>query len=112
MEAHHITNAHALQSYFVSRMQAIVKRHGKQLIAWEEAYSPDGPEASIYQVWSPFAESDLLKLPMHRDEKLIVSRGFYLDWFLPARAYYLNDALPVGGGVAMNQAPLGGEAAM
>ncbi len=111
MQTHRLADAPALQAYFVNRVHTIVEQHGKQMVAWEEAYSGGSTPNTIYQVWSPLAKTDLLHTPMTGNDKLLVSKGFYLDLFYPAHAYYENSALPAG-----PQPPgsplLGGEAAM
>ncbi len=112
MKEHNLPDTHALQTYFVACVQAIVKKHGKQAVAWEEAYAAGQTQDLILQVWSPFARTDLAQTPMTDGNKLLVSRGFYLDTFLPAHVCYLGDALPRESGYGQDQAVLGGETAM
>ena len=110
MNAQHIADTHALQNYFVQRVHDIVAKHGKTMVAWEEAYSESSPGNTLYQVWSPMAQKDLLRTPMTNGDRILVSKGFYLDWFFPAHAHYLNDTLPVS--KQANPLIAGGEAAM
>jgi hexosaminidase len=112
MQANHLADAPALQAYFVARVQAIVEKHGKQMVAWEEAFSPDQSKNTIFQAWLPFPRPDLLSALMGNGNKALVSRGFYLDLFYPAHVHYLNDALPANSTAATNKSLLGGEAAM
>jgi hexosaminidase len=112
MQSHHFADAPALQAYFVERMRAIVASHGKQMVAWEEAYAPDTSRDTIFQAWSPMAKTDLLRTPMNNGNKVLVSRGFYLDLFYPAHAHYLNDALPANADAGTDKSLLGGEAAI
>ncbi|MEJ2007611.1 MAG: family 20 glycosylhydrolase [Acidobacteriota bacterium] len=112
MKAHDLPDTQALQTYFVARVQAIVKKHGKQAVAWEDAYAPGQTRDLILQVWSPFAKQDLTKVPMKNGNKILVSRGFYLDTFFPAHVCYSGNALPPQSGYGKDEAVLGGEAAM
>jgi hexosaminidase len=107
MQAHHLADPPALQAYFVRRVQELVAKHGKRMVAWEEAYATGQFKDSIFQVWSPLAKIDLTKVSMTNGNQVLISRGFYLDLFYPAHANYLNNAFP-----ADPSAVLGGEAAM
>jgi hexosaminidase len=112
MQANHLADAPALQAYFVARVQAIVEKHGKQMVAWEEAFSPDQSKNAIFQAWIPSPKPDLLSTPLSNGNKVLLSRGFYLDLFYPAHAHYLNDAVPAGINAETDKSLLGGEAAM
>jgi hexosaminidase len=111
IQAHHLADTQALQAYFVGRLQTIVEKHGKQMVAWEEAYTPSLAKTTIFQVWTPFATKDLTQTAAD-GTKLLDSKGLYLDWFFPAHVYYLNDSFlrvsPTRSGISL----LGGEAAM
>jgi hexosaminidase len=110
MQAHRLADPPALQAYFVRRVQELVAKHGKRMVAWEEAYAPGQFKDSIFQAWSPLAKIDLTKVPMTNGNQVLVSRGFYLDLFYPAYVYYRGDALPADS--SADPAVLGGEAAM
>lgn len=112
MKSHHLPNTHALQTYYISRVQAIVEKYGKQPVAWEEAYSPGKTRNLILQVWRPGAKPDLTKIPMKNGNRILVSRGFYLDTFYPAHICYSGNALPKESGYGQDKPMLGGEAAM
>jgi len=109
MRDHKLEDTTALQAYFVDRVHALVQKHGRTMVAWEEAWAPGVKPGAIYQVWSPMAKIDLLKTPLDPSDRLLVSKGFYLDLFYPAYAHYVNDALPAAAGPASLS---GGEAAM
>ena len=110
MKGHQIADAPALQAYFVARVSDLVKAHNRTMVAWEEAYAPSSKIGGVYQVWSPLAKVDLLKTPLAPNDRLLVSKGFYLDLFLPAYVHYANLDLPAS--APMNPALLGGEGAM
>ena len=75
MQAHHLADPPALQAYFVRRVQEIVAKHGRRMVAWEDAYAPGQFKDSIFQVWSPLAKIDLTKIPMTNGNQVLVSRG-------------------------------------
>lgn len=112
MKSHHMADTKALQSYFVERIDALVKKRGKTMVAWEEAYSPSSKLGGVYEIWlpAPMSKTDLLKAKLPANDRLLVSKGFYLDLFYPAYVYYKNDALPSSR--PYNPALLGGEGAM
>lgn len=112
MKEHKLADAPALQAYFVSRVQALVEKHGKQVAAWEEAYVPDQFHNAIFEAWIPFAKSGLLGSPLNNGNKVLVSVGFYLDLGLPAYVHYLNEAVPATANAEAETSLLGGEAAM
>ena len=91
MQAHHIENTHALQAYFVSRVREIVKKNHKQMIGWEEMFSKDiAPDATV-QVWQ---NSAYTKKALEHGNPVLISKGFYLDQFMPAYIEYKNPELP------------------
>lgn len=79
---------HDLQAYFVQRVAAIVEKHGKKPIAWDEVLSPGLPASVSIQAWrgqrSIVAAADA-------GRETVVSTGFYLDWMLPAEFHYRRD---------------------
>jgi hexosaminidase len=110
MHDHHFADPHALQAYFIARVEDIVEKHGKQMVAWEEAFTPGRSTNAVFEAWIPDAKPDLLTATMDSGNKVLLARGFYLDIFLPAGVHYLNDAVPAD--AATNKNLLGGEAAM
>lgn len=113
MKAHHMPDTQALQAYFTARVQDIVKKYGKQPVAWEEAYVPGKTQDLILEVWgSPFVKFDLTKTRLKNGNRILVSRGFYLDTFLPAHVCYLGNSLPKDSGYGQDPPMVGGEAAM
>jgi hexosaminidase len=119
MNEHHIADGDtpALQAYFVARVSALVKKHDRTMVAWEEAYAPGSKIGGIYQVWKPRdqvwkprATIDLMKTQLPSNDRLLLSRGFYLNDFLPAYVHYLNKELPDS--VPADSPLLGGEAAI
>lgn len=110
MKEHQLADAPALQAYFVDRVNTLVKKHDRTMVAWEEAYAPSSKVGGIYQVWSPLAKVDLMKTPLPANDQLLLSKGFYLDLFYPAYVHYANADLP--GSASVIPALQGGEGAL
>lgn len=41
-----------LQAYFTRRVQAIVAKHGKRMISWDEILEPNLPKDILVQSWN------------------------------------------------------------
>ncbi|MBN2339814.1 MAG: family 20 glycosylhydrolase [Acidobacteria bacterium] len=97
-----------LQAYFTRRLGAILARHGKRMVGWDEIVHPSLPPTVTVQTWRVpprFAETLKLGYPG------ILSRGYYLDHMRPASWHYGIDP---GAGLTAQEADriLGGEACM
>jgi hexosaminidase len=107
MKAHDMQDTHALQAYFVKRVNEIITKHHKQMIGWEELFSKDLAKDATVQVWQ---NSAYIKQALEKGNPVLISKGFYLDLFMPAYVHYNNpdlSSLP-----ALNSSQLrGGEAA-
>lgn len=108
MKNHRMKDTRTLQAYFVRRTREIISKHGKQTIAWEEAFSPDLPNNLVVQVWS---DGTYANKALSHGNMIIVSKGFYLDVFMPASVHYQNDAIPATTPESLKKQFLGGEAA-
>ncbi|MGD9345463.1 MAG: family 20 glycosylhydrolase, partial [Candidatus Aminicenantes bacterium] len=109
---HGMKDNHDLQAYFNKRVQAIVKKHGKKMVGWDEIFHPDLPQDVVVQSWrGPKALAEIAK----KGYRGILSNGYYLDHQLSAGHHYRVDPLS-GDAAALNpdeQAHiLGGEACM
>ncbi len=108
MQKNKMEDVHALQTYFVNRVQQIVKKNNKLMIGWEELFSKELPKDVTVQVWQ---NADYLKKSLENGNPVILSKGFYLDLFMPAHIHYRNADLaadmPSSSGVGLR----GGEAA-
>ncbi len=97
-----------LQAYFTRRLEAILARHGKRMVGWDEIVHPSLPPTVTVQTWRmPPRFEDNLKLGYPG----ILSRGYYLDHMRPASWHYGIDP---GAGLTPDAAGriLGGEACM
>ena len=112
MRAHGIKNNQALQAYFNKRLQAIVERHGKSMIGWDEILDPSLPKDITIHSWRGPAG---LAAAAKQGYRTILSNGYYLDLGWSAARHYAVDPLS---GDAANLSPqeqqriLGGESCM
>ena len=112
MRAQGIKSNEALQAYFTRRVQAIVAKHGKKMIGWDEVLTPDMPSSILVQSWrGPKALADAARQGVSG----ILSNGYYLDLGYSAAYHYAVD--PLGEAAAdltpeQKQRVLGGEACM
>ncbi len=103
---------HDLQAYFNKRILAIVQKHGKKMIGWDEIFHPELPEDVVVHSWR--GPKSLAQTA--RDGYMgILSNGYYLDHILSAAQHYGVD--PYSGDAAdltEEERPriLGGEACM
>jgi hexosaminidase len=104
MQKNKIGDVHALQAYFVKRVQQLVKKNRKQMIGWEELFSEDLPIDVTVQVWQ---NPQYLNKALTHGNPVLVSKGFYLDIFMPAYIHYNNPDLTP----EMSTQVKGGEAA-
>jgi len=51
MKAHDFKDANALQAMFNKRLLAIVTKHGKHMIGWDEVLGPELPKETMIQSW-------------------------------------------------------------
>jgi hexosaminidase len=88
MRKNNLADTKELQAYFVNRVYEMVKKQGKKMIGWEELFTKDLPSDVVVQVWSPFTSSTLIQSIKAKGNPVILSKGFYLDYFMPAYIHY------------------------
>jgi len=103
MKNNHLTTANDMQAYFVNKVWGILAKYGKTTIGWNELFAKNLPKNVIVQVWSPMSPPNLIQQIMDQGNPVIISKGIYLDYFLPAYIHY-SIAFP-------SEEILGGEAA-
>ena len=97
MQKKGIADVHALQAHFVQRVHAIVKKHGKRMVGWEEVMHPGLAKDVVVQKWIP--ETGFMKGKGSPSElatqgnAVLISQGFYTDVFMPAYIHYVNPAV-------------------
>jgi hexosaminidase len=111
MHEHNIRDNHALQTWFTKRVQAIVRKHGKDMEGWDEILDGDLPKNSLIQSWRG---ADSLANSARLGYKTVLSAGYYLDLMYPASQHYAVDPL-AGPSATLTAAEksniIGGEAA-
>ncbi len=80
-----LNDNHALQVYFNRRVLAIVKKHGKKMIGWDEIFHPDLPKDIIVQSWRG---QKFLAEGAKQGYQGLLSFGYYLDLIRPASYHY------------------------
>jgi hexosaminidase len=108
MKARNISNTHELQAYFVERISKILAKHHKQMIGWEELFSKNLVKDVTVQVWQNAAYT---KQALDNGNPVLISKGFYLDVFMPAYVHHNNPDLPAGLTGEKTRQLRGGEAA-
>ncbi|MGE0883373.1 MAG: beta-N-acetylhexosaminidase [Blastocatellales bacterium] len=111
MKEKDLADNHALQAYFNKRVAAIVTKHGKKMIGWDEVVHPDIPKNIVVQSWRG---PESLAAAARQGYTGILSNGYYIDLMYPARDHYLNDPIPENTKLtaAEQKLILGGEATM
>lgn len=91
MKANGLATKQALEAYFHRRVAAILKKHGKTMIGWEEV-AADGaaPKDILVQAWQT---SNATADAVAKGHRTIVSAGYYLDLLEPASFHYQYDPL-------------------
>lgn len=111
MRAHGIKSNEALQAYFTRRVQALVEKHGKKMIGWDEILTADMPHNILVQSWRG---QKALADAARQGVSGILSNGYYLDLGYSAGRHYAVD--PLGAAATLTEEQkrlvLGGEACM
>jgi hexosaminidase len=96
MQKNGIQDHHGLQAYFNKRMHAILTKHNKMMLGWDEILHPDLGEDIVVQSWR--SHKSLFEA-VQRGGTAILSSGYYLDLILPAGTHYSLDPLVLEGAV-------------
>lgn len=103
---------HDLQAYFNKRISAIIQKHGKKMIGWDEIFHPELPKDVVVHSWrGPKSLAEAAR----QGYMGILSNGLYLDHILSAAQHYQVE--PLSGDAAdlsedEEARILGGEACM
>lgn len=107
---HHLADNAALQAYFNQRLSAILTKHGKRMVGWDEILNPDLPQTAVVQSWRGL---EYLPQTVRAGHRAILSAPYYLDHMESAEDHYV-DPLPDSLGLTPEEGArlLGGEACM
>ena len=90
MREHTLKTNEALQAYFTTRVQALVTKHHKSPIGWDEILQPDTPKNVMIQSWRG---QESVADAARRGYNVILSSGYYIDLSQPASDHYAVDPL-------------------
>ncbi len=111
MRANGVANEHDLQAVMNRRLSAILARHGKTMMGWDEILHPDLPVETIGHAWRG---KRFLAQALAAGSPAVLSNGYYVDLYQSAASHYRND--PEAGldtlTAEQRSRILGGEAAM
>ena len=107
---HHLADNAALQAYFNQRLSAILTKHGKRMVGWDEILNPELPATAVVQSWRGL---EYLPQTVRAGHRAILSAPYYLDHMDSAEDHYV-DPLPDSLGLTPEEAArlMGGEACM
>jgi hexosaminidase len=108
---HGLKDNAGLHAWFNRRLLAIVARHGRKAIGWDEILDPSLPTDAMIQSWrGPESLAQAARL----GHAGILSNGYYIDLIQPAADHYRVDPLPANTPVASadQSRVLGGEGTM
>lgn len=111
MKAHGIATPAALHTAFNKRLFAIVQKHDKIPVGWDEIFQPDLPTSAVIQSWR---STTALAASAKAGFRGILSAPYYIDHMKSAADFYLPDPIPAGTDLSPAQQALvlGGEACM
>lgn len=106
-----IANNVDLQTYFSQKVQAIVKKHGKKMVGWDEVLAPGLPKDVVVQSWRG---ATALDQGAKDGYNMILSQPYYFDAMRPASTLYAADPVPANTTLTPEQQKhvLGGESCM
>jgi hexosaminidase len=91
MKANGYATKEALQNYFNKRLLAILEKHGKKMMGWDEIFVEGVPNTIMIQSWRG---KESLYSALRKGYSAILSNGFYIDISEPTDRHYLNEPLP------------------
>ncbi|CAA9196037.1 hypothetical protein FLA105534_00930 [Flavobacterium bizetiae] len=118
MKKNKLANNHELQTYFTMQLVPMLKKHGKQLMGWEEILTKNMSKDAIIHSWRGPNEGVIagqsLVDAVKKGYKTVLSNGYYIDLMYPIASHYLNDPMPKGANLTAEEKAriLGGEATM
>jgi hexosaminidase len=110
-KSHKLASNADLQGYFSKRLQAIVTKHGKSVVGWDEVFIPGVPKDIVIQSWRG---QSALAQAASQGYRGILSNGYYIDLGWSAARHYTNDPLSASANLTPEQQKLvlGGESTM
>ncbi|MDP8982428.1 MAG: family 20 glycosylhydrolase [Acidobacteriota bacterium] len=89
-QAHGLKSSHDILAYFSERVQQLVRKHGKQMVGWDEVLHPAVSPGAVIQSWrGPESLAEAAK----KGFRGMLSYGYYLDHLRPTSFHYSIDPL-------------------
>jgi hexosaminidase len=88
MKTENLATTDQLQAYFNHRLHALLAKHGKKMIGWDEVLAPGLPSDVTVQSWRGLSA---LAQTVRSGHEGILSFGYYLDQLQPAAEHYSID---------------------
>ena len=113
-----LANNHELQTYFTMQLIPMLKKHNKELMAWEEIMTKNMSKNAIIHSWKGanegLSKGSSLITAAKNGYKTVLSNGYYLDLMQSVEDHYLNDPIPKNTVLTLEEKAriLGGEATM
>lgn len=113
-----LASNHDLQTYFNMKLVPMLKKHGKQLMGWEEIMTKDMSKEAIIHAWRGVNEGmkpgEAVVKAVKNGYNAVLSNGYYIDLMLSVDGHYLNDPMPKNIDFTAEEKArvLGGEATM
>lgn len=88
---HGFKTNHELQNYFNVKVLAILKKHNKIMMGWEEILQADLPKDVVIHSWKDEAS---LTNAITKGYMTVLSRGYYIDLMQSVESHYSVDPFP------------------
>ena len=109
MTRNNVKDVHALQTHFNKRLFAILERHQREPVGWDEILQPGLPKNAVIQSWRGM---NGLTESARQGRRAILSAPYYLDHMKTSAEMYLEDVMPTGLTAEQQALVLGGEGCM
>jgi hexosaminidase len=90
IHSHSMKNNQDLQAYFNQRLQKILNKHHKIMVAWDEVLHPDLPKTVVVESWRG---QQSLAAAAKQGYGVLLSFGYYIDLMWPAARHYAVDPM-------------------
>jgi hexosaminidase len=87
-----LKTSYDLHHYFNLKVQAILSKYDRKMMAWDEIYHPDLPRDVVIQSWRGLAS---LHMFAKRGYQGVLSTGFYIDQPQYSAYHYRNDPITI-----------------
>lgn len=90
-QEHGFKTNHELQNYFNVKVLAVLKKHDKIMMGWEEILQSDLPQEVVIHSWQ--GEKSLINA-ITKGYKTVLSKGYYIDLVKSVEEHYVVDPFP------------------